>query len=134
MMVQVGKCDLVGLDMAGASLVHSAAKGGNGAILQKVLDLGGNESAVTSSGRTCLHYAAHGEAESSSCSCAKISPALAHSAIVQKLPKILNEKGLVWSRWACGYGRLAAEARRGAKPQGWCWRHPSNGGNRDRRP
>jgi len=60
--LQVGDCDLASCDTVGAQLVHSAALGGNGVILQKLLDLGAVETATTSMGRTCLHYAAHGEA------------------------------------------------------------------------
>ncbi len=63
----MGKSDLAGCDLAGAHLVHSAAKGGNGAILQTLLDRGGDETAVTSVGRTCLHYAAHGESGNQTC-------------------------------------------------------------------
>lgn len=60
----MGDCDLASCDTVGAQLVHSAAMGGNGVILQKLLDLGAVETATTSMGRTCLHYAAHGEAAS----------------------------------------------------------------------
>ena len=60
-MAQVGKCNVSGTDSAGAQLVHRAAMGGNGAIFQALVDLGSDEAALTSSGRTTLHYAALGE-------------------------------------------------------------------------
>lgn len=55
-----------GTDSAGAQLLHRAAVGGNGAIFQKLLDLGTDEAALTSSGQTTLHCAALGELDSRS--------------------------------------------------------------------
>ena len=131
--MQTGKCDLSGRDIAGAHLVHSAAKGGNGAIMQKLLDLGADETAVTSSGRTCLHYAATGEASNPSSSCMEIEQCACPSCFVVQAERggwSLSEKGLRGRR-ARGDDRMAAEARCGAEPQGWHRSHPSDGCHRD---
>ncbi len=50
--------DPLAQDSHGASVLHSAAAGGNVGVLQRLFDLGASPASLTAAGRTPLHFAA----------------------------------------------------------------------------